>query len=88
MDEHTFVLLYKSIIYCLLYSITISHLLALFMDMKPDITNCVYCVLIPDLDNEYSDIKVANCGIVYPVTLRIALHPTPFGEKNKIVVVL
>jgi len=57
------------------------------MDTKPDTTNCVYRMLIPDLDNEYWDIKVANCGIVYPVTLPIALHPNPFG-KLKIVVVL
>jgi len=35
----------------------------------------------PDLDNEYWDIKVANCGIVYPVTLPIALHPNPFGKN-------
>ena len=39
--------------YCLLYSITMLHLLALFMDIKPDTTNCVYRMLIPDLDNEY-----------------------------------
>ena len=36
-----------------LYSITILHLLALFMDIKPDTTNCVYRMLLPDLDNEY-----------------------------------
>jgi len=45
-------------------------------------------MLIPDLDNEYCDIKVVNCGIVYTVTLPIALHPNPFGKKIKIVVVL
>ena len=33
------------------------------------------------LDNEYWDIKVANCGIVYPVTLPIALHPNPIGKN-------
>jgi len=42
-----------ALIYCLLYSITILHLLALFMDMKPDTTNCVCRMLLPDLDNEY-----------------------------------
>ena len=72
---------YTLLIYCLLYSITILHLLALFMDMKPDTTNCVYRMVIPDLDNEYWDIKVANCGIVYPVTLPIALHPNPIGKN-------
>jgi len=29
------------------------------------------------LDKEYWDIKVVNYGIVYPVTLPIALHPNP-----------
>ena len=52
------------------------------MDMKPDTTNCVYRMLLPDLDNEYWDIKVANYGIVYPVTLPIAFHPNPIGKKN------
>jgi len=66
------------------YFITILHLLALFMDMKPDTTNCVYRILIPDLDNEYWDIKVANCGIVFPVTLPIAPHPNPIEKKLKL----
>jgi len=54
-----------------------------FMDMKPDTTNCVYRMLIPDLADEYSDIKVVNCGIVYPVTSPIAQHPNHFGKKLK-----
>jgi len=38
-------------------------------------------MLIPDLDNEYRDIKVVNYGIVYLITLLIVLHSSPFGTS-------
>jgi len=31
-------------------------------------------MLIPDFDNEYWDIKVVNCGIVYPLILLTGQH--------------
>ena len=47
-----------------------------------DISNT--CHAVSACTQVTGDIKVANCGIVYPVTLPIALHPNPIGKKLKL----
>ena len=33
------------------------------------------------VDDDSPHAKIQNCGIVYPVTLPIALHPNPIGKN-------
>jgi len=75
------------LIYCLLYSITILHLLALFMDMKPDNKLCLSHVNTR-FGQRILRYKGSQLWNRLPSNLTNSTASQPFRKKTKIVVVL